>query len=64
MTSIDREHLDHYSSFEAVQDAFVEFANKVPFYGSAIVAIDVGLSNRKCQPGEILLTGSASPDRR
>ena len=40
VTSIDREHLDHYSSFEAVQDAFVEFANKVPFYGSAIVAID------------------------
>ena len=40
VTSIDREHLDHYSSFQAVQDAFVEFANKVPFYGSAIAAID------------------------
>ena len=40
ITSIDEEHLDHYQSFEGLVDAFVEFANKVPFYGSAILAID------------------------
>ena len=40
ITSIDREHLDHYQSFDSLVDAFVEFANKVPFYGSVILAID------------------------
>jgi UDP-N-acetylmuramate--alanine ligase len=40
ITNIDREHLDHYGSFEAVLDAFAGFANKVPFYGAAILCID------------------------
>jgi UDP-N-acetylmuramate--alanine ligase len=40
ITNIDHEHLDHYRSFEALADTFVEFANKVPFYGSAILCID------------------------
>ncbi len=40
VTNIDREHLDHYSSLEAVRDAFVEFVNKVPFYGAAILCLD------------------------
>ncbi|MBI1354414.1 MAG: UDP-N-acetylmuramate--L-alanine ligase [Acidobacteria bacterium] len=40
ITNVDREHLDHYSSDEAIEDAFVEFANKTPFYGSSIVCID------------------------
>jgi UDP-N-acetylmuramate--alanine ligase len=40
ITNIDHEHLDHYHSFEALADTFVEFANKVPFYGSAILCID------------------------
>lgn len=40
ITNVDREHLDHYSSEQAIEDAFVEFANKAPFYGSAIVCID------------------------
>jgi UDP-N-acetylmuramate--alanine ligase len=40
VTNIDREHLDHYSSLAAVQSAFVEFVNKVPFYGAAIVCVD------------------------
>jgi UDP-N-acetylmuramate--alanine ligase len=33
VTNVDREHLDHYGSFEGVLDAFVAFANKVPFWG-------------------------------
>jgi len=40
ITNIDREHLDHYGTFERVLDAFAEFANKVPFYGAAIVCLD------------------------
>jgi UDP-N-acetylmuramate--alanine ligase len=40
ITNIDRDHLDHYGSFEALQAAFVEFANRVPFYGAAVLCID------------------------
>jgi len=40
ITNIDREHLDHYGSYDALLDAFVDFANKVPFYGAAILNID------------------------
>ncbi|HTX35270.1 MAG TPA: UDP-N-acetylmuramate--L-alanine ligase [Bryobacteraceae bacterium] len=40
VTNIDREHLDHYASLEAIQAAFVEFVNKVPFYGATIVCLD------------------------
>ena len=40
ITNIDREHLDHYGDFDHVLGAFVEFANKVPFYGAAIVCLD------------------------
>jgi len=40
VTNIDPEHLDHYGSFEAVQDAFVEFANRIPFWGLATLCID------------------------
>jgi UDP-N-acetylmuramate--alanine ligase len=40
ITNIDREHLDHYGSFEAVLDAFANFANRVPFYGAAILCVD------------------------
>src|SRR5258707_10092380 len=36
VTSIDREHLDHYDSLEDIQDAFTKFVNRVPFYGAAI----------------------------
>lgn len=40
VTNVDREHLDHYHTFERVLDAFVEFANRVPFYGAVVVGID------------------------
>jgi UDP-N-acetylmuramate--alanine ligase len=40
VTNIDREHLDHYATLEAIQAAFIEFVNKVPFYGVAIVCLD------------------------
>ncbi len=40
LTNIDHEHLDSYGSFAALQQAFVDFANKVPFYGSIICCAD------------------------
>ncbi len=40
VTNIDREHLDHYSSIEEIRDAFLEFIQKVPFYGAAILCLD------------------------
>ncbi len=41
ITNIDREHLDHYKGgLPEIQDAFVEFANKVPFYGSVFACLD------------------------
>jgi UDP-N-acetylmuramate--alanine ligase len=40
VTNIDAEHLDHYGTLEDVVRAFVGFANRVPFYGLAVVCID------------------------
>src|SRR5688500_12461502 len=40
VTNIDREHLDTYRDLADVQDAFVGFVNKVPFYGAAVVCLD------------------------
>lgn len=40
VTNIDREHVDHYQSFDRILDAFAAFLNKVPFYGAAIVCLD------------------------
>ncbi len=40
ITTVDEEHLDHYEDLDAVKRAFIEFANKVPFYGAAVVCLD------------------------
>ncbi|MFO7799784.1 UDP-N-acetylmuramate--L-alanine ligase [Rhodohalobacter sp.] len=40
ITNIEAEHLDIYKDLEDVKDAFIEFANKVPFYGAVIVCLD------------------------
>jgi UDP-N-acetylmuramate--alanine ligase len=40
VTNIDREHLDHYGSFEQVLAAFEQFVNQVPFYGAALLCLD------------------------
>ena len=40
VTNIDPEHLEHYGSFDAVKDAFVEFVENVPFYGLAVLCVD------------------------
>ena len=40
VTNIDEEHLENYRDFEDLQRSFVEFANKVPFYGVIVACID------------------------
>ena len=40
VTNIDPEHLEHYGSFDAAKDAFVEFVENVPFYGLAVMCVD------------------------
>jgi UDP-N-acetylmuramate--alanine ligase len=40
VTNIDREHLDAYRDLRDIQDAFVGFVNKVPFYGAAVLCLD------------------------
>ena len=40
VTNVDPEHLDHFKTFDAVQDAFKTFVENVPFYGFAVMCID------------------------
>jgi UDP-N-acetylmuramate--alanine ligase len=40
VTNIDPEHLDHFGSLEALRGAFVEFCNRVPFYGLNVLCLD------------------------
>ncbi len=40
VTNIDPEHLDFYETHEALKDAFVEFVERVPFYGLAVLCLD------------------------
>lgn len=40
LTNIDREHMEAYGSFADLQQAFVDFANKVPFYGAVVACAD------------------------
>jgi UDP-N-acetylmuramate--alanine ligase len=40
VTNIDREHLDHYGTMEQLEASFLEFINRVPFYGLAVLCAD------------------------
>jgi UDP-N-acetylmuramate--alanine ligase len=40
VTNVDAEHLDHFKTFAAVQDAFIAFVENVPFYGFAVMCTD------------------------
>ncbi len=40
ITNIEADHLDIYSDLDDIKGAFIEFANKVPFYGTACVCLD------------------------
>ena len=40
ITNIDHEHLENYGGFDDLQQAFVDFANKTPFYGGVVACLD------------------------
>lgn len=40
VTNIDREHLDHYRDLAHIQETFLEFINRIPFYGVAVLCLD------------------------
>ena len=42
VTNIDADHLDFYSGIEEIKDTFVQFINKIPFYGLAVLCLDNG----------------------
>lgn len=40
ITNVEEDHLDIYTGLDDIKNAFVEFANKVPFYGLVVACID------------------------
>ncbi|MBW1980846.1 MAG: UDP-N-acetylmuramate--L-alanine ligase [Deltaproteobacteria bacterium] len=40
VTNIDREHLDFFTDLQQIRETFLEFINKVPFYGAAILCLE------------------------
>ena len=40
VTNIDAEHLDHYGTHDAIKEAFIQHANRVPFYGLCVLCVD------------------------
>ncbi len=42
VTNIDADHLDFYSGIDQIKETFVEFINKIPFYGLAVLCLDNG----------------------
>lgn len=40
ITTLEKEHLDTYKDLEDIKTAFIEFANKVPFYGFVVLCLD------------------------
>ncbi|TLM65819.1 MAG: UDP-N-acetylmuramate--L-alanine ligase [Deltaproteobacteria bacterium] len=40
VTNIDADHLDFYRDLDQIRDTFVDFINKVPFYGLAVLCLD------------------------
>lgn len=40
ITNIDKEHLDFFKNIDALKEAFLKFANKIPFYGTTVICIE------------------------
>ena len=40
VTNVDREHIDFYRDMNSLRSTFVDFINKIPFYGRAILCLD------------------------
>ncbi|NLI81183.1 MAG: UDP-N-acetylmuramate--L-alanine ligase [Deltaproteobacteria bacterium] len=42
VTNIDLEHLDYYRDLDHIQETFLQFINKIPFYGEAVLCLEDG----------------------
>jgi UDP-N-acetylmuramate--alanine ligase len=40
VTNIDLEHLDYYQNIDEIKEVFLQFINKIPFYGAAVLCLD------------------------
>jgi UDP-N-acetylmuramate--alanine ligase len=40
VTNLDYEHMDYYGDMDAIRNAFINFINKIPFYGLAVICLD------------------------
>jgi len=40
VTNIDREHLDFYEELDAIKQVFLDFIDRIPFYGLAVLCLD------------------------
>lgn len=40
VTNLDEEHLEHYGSYQKLEEAFVTFMNQVPFWGAVVACAD------------------------
>jgi UDP-N-acetylmuramate--alanine ligase len=40
VTNIDREHLDFYKDLEEIKQVFLNFIDRIPFYGLAVLCLD------------------------
>jgi UDP-N-acetylmuramate--alanine ligase len=63
VTNIEPEHLDHYGDMERVKAAYLEFMNRIPFFGAAIVCLDdVNLRALLPHVRKRVVTYGTSPD--
>jgi len=62
ITNIDSDHLDTYKNLDEIKNAFVQFANKVPFYGQVVLCLDdVGCQSILSRLSKPVITYGFSP---
>jgi len=62
ITNIDADHLDTYKDLDDIKSAFVEFANKVPFYGQVVLCMDdIGCQSILSRLAKPVITYGFSP---
>jgi len=65
ITNVEADHLDHYSGIDEIEDAFVAFANKVPFYGAVVVPSETMAAPRIARRiKRTVITFGTAPDAR
>jgi UDP-N-acetylmuramate--alanine ligase len=63
VTNIDPEHLDYYGDMERVRSAYLEFINRVPFFGASVLCLDdVTIRSLLPQVRKRAITYGVSPD--